>query len=84
MTTTTLTPLPAVERIDNLDVLRGLALLGIALMNVEFFTSPLADMGGGIAQGADRATGWRTGSCMCSCVASSVRCSPCCSGWASR
>lgn len=52
MTTTTLTPVPATERIDNLDVLRGLALLGIALMNVEYFTAPLADMGGGIAPSA--------------------------------
>ena len=52
MTTTTLTPVSASERIDNLDVLRGLALLGIALMNVEYFTAPLADMASGIAPDA--------------------------------
>ena len=38
MTSTTLTPLASSERIDTLDVLRGLALVGIALMNVN--TSP--------------------------------------------
>ncbi|KGM57004.1 hypothetical protein N799_12440 [Lysobacter arseniciresistens ZS79] len=52
MTTMTLAPVSASERIDNLDVLRGLALLGIALMNVEYFTAPMADMGSGIAPGA--------------------------------
>lgn len=52
MTSTTLTPLAASERIDNLDVLRGLALLGIALMNVEYFTAPLMDMSEGISPDA--------------------------------
>jgi uncharacterized protein len=52
MSSTTLTPVTATERIDNLDVLRGLALLGIALMNVEYFTAPLMDMGQGISPDA--------------------------------
>src|SRR5690606_40376475 len=36
MTTTVLAPVAASERIELLDILRGLALLGIFLMNVEF------------------------------------------------
>lgn len=38
-------------RLDHLDALRGFALLGIALMNVEFFTAPLADIGQGVGAG---------------------------------
>ena len=41
-------PVPQGERIDALDALRGIALLGIALMNVESFTSSLLDAGTGI------------------------------------
>lgn len=52
VTGTTLAPLAAPERLDNLDVLRGLALLGIALMNVEYFTAPLMDISEGIAPDA--------------------------------
>ncbi|MGH8084648.1 MAG: DUF418 domain-containing protein [Lysobacter sp.] len=55
--TTTLSPLTSSERLDNLDVLRGLALLGIALMNVEYFTAPLMDMSEGIAPG-ERGLDW--------------------------
>jgi uncharacterized protein len=33
-------------RIDALDVVRGFALLGIFLMNVEFFSRPMQDIGG--------------------------------------
>ncbi|MGY0618703.1 DUF418 domain-containing protein [Lysobacter sp. A378] len=51
MSSTVLAPLAPSERIDSLDVLRGLALLGIALMNVEYFTAPLAGMEQGIAPG---------------------------------
>lgn len=36
-----LRPVPAAERIDVLDVLRGWALLGILLMNIEAFVGPL-------------------------------------------
>lgn len=49
--TATLAPLTSSERLDSLDVLRGVALLGIALMNVEYFTAPLMDMSEGIATG---------------------------------
>jgi uncharacterized protein len=42
------TPVAAGERLASLDVLRGLALLGIGLMNVEYFSRPLADMGAGL------------------------------------
>ncbi|WP_342315106.1 DUF418 domain-containing protein [Lysobacter sp. FW306-1B-D06B] len=41
-------PTPAPDRLRSLDVLRGLALLGIGLMNVEYFSRPLPDMGAGI------------------------------------
>lgn len=41
---TVLAPTAPGERIDALDVLRGFALLGIALVNVEFFTRPLQDI----------------------------------------
>lgn len=44
----TLTPITTAARIDSLDVLRGLALLGIALMNVEYFSAPMMDAGQGI------------------------------------
>ena len=39
-----LAPVAPGERIHTLDVLRGFALLGIALVNVEFFTRPLQDI----------------------------------------
>jgi len=38
-------------RLDHLDALRGFALLGIALMNVEYFTAPLSELGGGVQPG---------------------------------
>ncbi len=47
MPTTTndvLAPVAPGERIHTLDALRGFALLGIALVNVEFFTRPLQDI----------------------------------------
>ena len=58
MTSTTMTPLASSERIDNLDVLRGLALLGIALMNVEYFTRSMMDIGEGIAAGPHGIDWW--------------------------
>lgn len=51
MTGTPLAPLASAQRIDNLDVLRGIALLGIVLMNVEFFSAPLMDISEGISPG---------------------------------
>ncbi|MEZ5465622.1 MAG: DUF418 domain-containing protein [Lysobacteraceae bacterium] len=48
-------PLTSSERIDVLDVLRGFALLGILLMNIEYFTRPMQ----GIAMGLDPTlSGW--------------------------
>jgi len=46
--TQAMTPVAAGDRLVSLDVLRGLALLGIGLMNVEYFSRPLADMGTGL------------------------------------
>lgn len=40
----TLAPVAAAERMQALDVLRGFALLGIFLMNIEFFSRPLQDI----------------------------------------
>ena len=37
-----LTPLADSERIEALDVVRGFALFGIFLMNIEFFNRPYA------------------------------------------
>jgi uncharacterized protein len=48
-----LAPTAPGERIPTLDVLRGFALLGIALVNVEFFSRPLQDIN---APGIDPAT----------------------------
>ncbi|MCE7032595.1 DUF418 domain-containing protein [Lysobacter sp. GX 14042] len=48
-------------RLDHLDALRGFALLGIALMNVEYFGAPLSQMGGGVQPGQgvlDAAADW--------------------------
>ncbi len=41
-------PLAGEGRLQALDVLRGFALLGIFLMNVEYFGRPLVDMGAGV------------------------------------
>jgi uncharacterized protein len=41
-----LAPVAAAERIQALDVVRGFALAGIFLMNVEFFSRPLQDISG--------------------------------------
>lgn len=54
-------PVAASERIEVLDALRGFALLGIALMNVEYFTRPLQGMQLGMDPtlvGVDRTVGW--------------------------
>ena len=48
-----LAPTAPSERIHTLDVLRGFAMLGIALVNVEFFSRPLQDIN---APGIDPAT----------------------------
>jgi uncharacterized membrane protein YeiB len=49
-------PVSAGERIQALDVVRGFALIGIFLMNIEFLNRPIADLGLGLPptlQGAD-------------------------------
>ncbi len=49
--TAELAPVPSGERIAALDVVRGFALFGICLMNIEFFNRPLASMGQGMPVG---------------------------------
>ena len=49
------------DRLDLLDVLRGFALPGILLMNIEWFTRPLAELGEGLPPGlagADALAAW--------------------------
>ena len=46
------TPIASTERIQALDVVRGFALIGIFLMNVEFFNRPLQEIGQGLPAGA--------------------------------
>ena len=66
MTTTappplTTAPIGSAERIDVLDVIRGFALLGILLMNIEWFQRPIAAVGLGrdpSLQGLDELVGW--------------------------
>ena len=56
-----LTPVAVHERIATLDVVRGFALLGIFLMNVEFFNRPLSDLDSGLplnVTGIDYWAGW--------------------------
>lgn len=40
------TPIASSERIQALDVVRGFALIGIFLMNIEWFNRPIAELGG--------------------------------------
>jgi len=44
-------PLKKLARIEVLDVLRGFALLGIFLMNIEYFNRPFEEFGMGIPEG---------------------------------
>jgi uncharacterized protein len=46
-----LRPLQGNERIQTLDVIRGFALLGIFLMNIEWFNRPIAELGSGVPAG---------------------------------
>lgn len=48
---TALAPVPANQRIQALDAVRGFALIGICLMNIEFFNRPIAGLGQGIPPG---------------------------------
>jgi len=44
-------PTPSSHRLDALDVLRGFALIGICIANVEFFNRPVVESGQGIPAG---------------------------------
>jgi uncharacterized protein len=46
-----LAPLPASQRIEALDVVRGFALIGICLMNIEFFNRAISTLGQGMPAG---------------------------------
>jgi uncharacterized membrane protein YeiB len=46
-----LAPIAASQRIEALDVVRGFALLGIFLMNIEFFNRTMASLGEGMPRG---------------------------------
>ena len=43
--TQTLRPVSASKRIDVMDILRGFALIGIILMNIEWFGRPMNEIG---------------------------------------
>ena len=49
--TAALEPIQGHERIQTLDVIRGFALLGIFLMNIEWFNRPIAELGSGVPAG---------------------------------
>jgi uncharacterized protein len=51
-------PLQAGVRIAALDVVRGFALIGILLMNIEYFNRATNDMGGGMQTGLSGANHW--------------------------
>jgi uncharacterized membrane protein YeiB len=56
-----LSPIAPQQRIVALDVIRGFALLGIFLMNIEWFNRPITDLGSGMPVGVgglDHAVGW--------------------------
>ena len=53
-----LTPMANSERIQSLDVVRGFALIGILLMNVEFFNRATAQIGSGMQTGLTGANLW--------------------------
>ena len=46
-----LAPLPAGQRIEALDAVRGFALLGICVMNIEFFNRAMSTLGTGMPPG---------------------------------
>ncbi len=55
-----LAPIAESKRIGAMDVLRGFALIGILLMNIEWFNRPIASLGGfdNSLVGSDHAFGW--------------------------
>jgi len=60
ITPSTLTPVAPEQRINALDILRGFALIGILLMNIEWFSRPISSIGGFNIEltGLDHAVGW--------------------------
>jgi len=60
MTALPLAPIADAKRIDAMDILRGIALVGILLMNVEWFGRSIGEIGSFDASlsGMDHATGW--------------------------
>ena len=76
-----LSPIAVTERIEAMDVLRGFALLGILLMNLEGFVGPVMAAASGVdpaLTGADRIVDLLVYVLV---QASSTRCSRCCSAW---
>ncbi|MBP3984836.1 DUF418 domain-containing protein [Pseudoxanthomonas helianthi] len=57
-TQTEFVPVAQEQRIHALDIVRGFALLGIALMNVEFFNRPLAALDDGLPTGLTGMDAW--------------------------
>jgi uncharacterized protein len=55
-----LVPIAISQRIDAMDIMRGLALVGILLMNIEWFNRAMASLGSQDASltGLDHAVGW--------------------------
>ncbi|MEO5894878.1 MAG: DUF418 domain-containing protein [Vicinamibacterales bacterium] len=53
-----LAPIIANQRIEALDVVRGFALLGIFLMNIEFFNRPVTTIGQGMPRGLTGIDWW--------------------------
>lgn len=55
-----LAPVAESKRIDVLDIIRGIALIGIVLMNIEWFNRAFIDLGSFNKEltGLDHATGW--------------------------
>jgi uncharacterized membrane protein YeiB len=51
-------PIAAAQRIEALDVVRGFALFGIFLMNIEWFNRPFAAFGEGMPRGLAGADWW--------------------------
>jgi uncharacterized protein len=55
---TTFAPVASNERIASLDVVRGFALIGILMMNVEYFNRATLSIGAGMQQGLTGANLW--------------------------
>lgn len=56
----TLAPVVENERIQSLDVVRGFALIGILMMNVEYFNRAISQLGSGMPAGLSGANLWVT------------------------